>query len=103
MYYGNDGVLLGSAKASEARKRARDEREAENDAARSERVLELKRQTLEAQISALRAEFAAHEDEAKRRLRSVREGNDALRLDRERMARLRTDAGNRSNGEGERA
>jgi len=103
VYYGSDGVLIGSAKANETRRRAREEREVENDAARSERLLELKRETLEAQISALRAEFAAHEDETKRKLRSAREGNESKRTDRESISRMRTDAGSRSNGEGERA
>ena len=103
VYYGSDGVLLGSAKANETRRRARDEREAESEAARSERLLELKRETLEAQISALRAEFAAHEDETKRKLRSAREVDEARRADRESISRMRTDAGIRSNGEGERA
>ncbi|MET0790851.1 MAG: circadian clock protein KaiC [Polyangiaceae bacterium] len=103
VYYGSEGVLIGSAKASEGRRRAREEREAEYEAARSERLLELKRETLEAQISALRAEFAAHEDEAKRKLRNVREGAEAKRADRDSISRMRTDAGSRSNGEGERA
>ena len=103
VYYGSDGVLIGSAKASEARRRAREERDSENEAKRSERLLEVKRETLEAQISALRAEFAAHEDEINRKLRAVREGNEARRVDRESISRMRTDAGSRSNGEGERA
>ncbi|MEO6603365.1 MAG: circadian clock protein KaiC [Polyangiaceae bacterium] len=101
VYYGRDGVLLGSAKGNEARRRVREEREAENEATRSERLLDLKRETLEAQISALRSEFAAHEHEAKRQMRSSREGNDAKRVDRESISRLRTEAGRGSNGEGE--
>jgi circadian clock protein KaiC len=103
VFYGPDGVLIGSAKAAEAKRRARDERDAQNEAARSERLLELKRETLDAQISALRAEFAALEDETKRRLSTVREANEANRIDRDSISRMRTDAGSRSNGEGERA
>jgi circadian clock protein KaiC len=103
VYHGGDGVLLGSAKANEERKQAREQREAENEAARSERLLELRREKLEAQIAALRAEFAASEDETKRKLLIVREGIEAKRLDRDSISRMRTDAGIRSNGEGERA
>jgi len=103
VYYGSGGVLIGSAKAIESRRRAREERDAENEAVQSERLLALKRQTLEAQIAALRAEFAAREDETKRKLAAMWEDKEARRIDQESISRMRTEAGSRSNGEGERA
>ena len=93
VFYGSDGVLLGSAKSAEDRKRARDERQALEDVARSERLLELQRETLEAQISALRAEHSAQEEEARRKIRLARESASATRGDRESMSQMRSDAG----------
>ncbi|MEI9936049.1 MAG: circadian clock protein KaiC [Pseudomonadota bacterium] len=103
VFSGADGVLIGSAKLAEARRRAREERESAADVARSERVLELKRETLEAQVAAMRAEYAAHEEEVHRRLRSSRESADALRTDRESLSQLRTDSGKRASNHGGRA
>jgi circadian clock protein KaiC len=103
VFYGPDGVLLGSAKTSETRKRARDERMAEEDAARSERLLELKKDTVEAQISALRAEFAAHEEEVRRRIRAAQASAESTRADREGMVQLRNDAGRDLGSNGGRA
>jgi len=100
VYYGPDGVLIGSAKLAETRRRAREERESAGDVARSERLLELKRETLEAQIAAMRAEYAAHEEEVQRRLRTARDHADAARSDRESLSQMRTDAGNRASNHG---
>jgi len=95
-----EGVLIGSAKLAEVRRRAREERESAADAARSQRLLELKRETLDAQISALRAEYAAQEEEVQRRLRSSRESAEAARTDRESLSQLRTASGNRPSSNG---
>jgi circadian clock protein KaiC len=103
VYFGPDGVLLGSAKTTEDRRRAREERRAQDELSRKERLLELKRATLEAQISALKAEFAAHEEETRRMIRESQEGSDAARLDRERIAQVRTEFGNKSSNGAERA
>jgi len=102
VYSSSDGVLIGSAKLAENRRRAREERELAAEAARSERLLELKRETLEAQIAALRAEYAAHEEEVARQLRSSRDAAEAVRIDRDSLSQLRTDSGSRptSNGGG---
>jgi len=94
VFAGAEGVLIGSAKIAESRRRAREERDIQADAERAERLLELKRQTLEAQIAALRAEFSTHEAEMLHRLRSNREKDDALRGDHDSMSRMRTDSGN---------
>ena len=103
VFYGTDGVLLGSAKTSELKKRARDERAAAEDAARDERLLELKRDSVEARISALRAEYAAHEEEVRRRIRVVQDTADFTRADRESMTQLRNEAGRSSSANGGRA
>ena len=100
VFYGPDGVLLGSAKAAEDRRRARDERQAQDEVVRTERLLELRRETLEARISALRAEHAAQEEEAKRQLRLARESASATAGDRESMSKLRTEAGGYSAANG---
>jgi circadian clock protein KaiC len=100
VYYGADGVLIGSAKAAESKRRARDELAAHEDAARNERLLELKKETVEAQISTLRAEFAAHEEAVRRSARSAQETARASRSDRDSMAQHRTEAGGRSSANG---
>jgi circadian clock protein KaiC len=103
VFYGADGVLLGSAKTSESRKRARDERMAAEDVARDERLLELKKESIDAQISTLRAEYAAHEEEVRRRIRATQEGAESTRADRESMTQLRNDAGHNVSTNGGRA
>ncbi len=88
------------SKLAEVRRRTREEREIAADTARSERLLELKRETLEAQIATMRADYAAHEEEVQRRLRSARESAEAARLDRDSLSQLRTDVGNRASSNG---
>lgn len=95
VFAGPEGVLVGSAKSTELRRRTREEHERTIDVARAERLLELKRDTLEAQIAALRSEYAANEEEVQRRLRTSRESAEAMRADRDSLARARTDSGNR--------
>jgi len=99
VFSGADGVLIGSAKLAETRRRVREEHERAAEVARSERLLELKRDTLEAQIAALRAEYMTQEEEVQRRLRTLVESAEATRSDRESLSRLRTQSGNSaSNG-----
>ncbi len=93
VYYGPDGVLIGSAKATESKRRAREDRIYREDSARNERLLELRRDALEAQISTLRAEYAAHEEEARRKIRAAQESTEASRTDREKISQMRTEAG----------
>ena len=95
-----DGVLIGSAKLAEIRRRAREQHEIAADSARSERLLELKREILEAQIAAMRAEYAAHEEEIQRRVRSTLESAEATRIDRESLSQLRTESGSRPSSNG---
>jgi circadian clock protein KaiC len=103
VFYGPDGVLIGSAKTSESRKRARDELMAAEDAARSERLLELKKNSIEAQISTLRAEYAAHEEEVRRKIRAARDSAESTRADRDSLTQLRNEAGRSSVANGGRA
>ncbi len=93
VYFGLDGVLLGSAKSAEDRRRAREERSANDEAARRERLLDLKRNTLETQISALRAEYALEEEETRSFLRATHDASEATRADRESLSQLRADSG----------
>lgn len=102
VFYGDEGVLIGSAKATEASRRARGERAAYEDAVQSERLLELKRSTIEAQIAALRADYAAQEEETRRKLRSAKEIAEAMRSDREVVSQMRNESGLRKNSNGDR-
>ena len=103
MFYGPEGVLLGSAKTSESRKRAREERMAQEEAARNERLLELEKDTVEAQISALRAQFASREEEVRRKIRATQDSADSTRADRESVTQLRNEAGRNVSTNGGRA
>ena len=103
VFYGQEGVLLGSAKVAEDRRRARDERHVREQAAQSERLLEIKRDTLEARIAALRAEYAAHEEEAQLSLRSALESASATTSDRDSLSQLRTESGSHAASNGGRA
>ena len=98
VYDGPDGVLVGSAKAAEERRRQREERFAWDESARKERLLELKKNTLEAQIATMKAEYAAHEEEIRRELQEARENARAARADRESISKGRTDYGTSGNG-----
>jgi circadian clock protein KaiC len=102
VYFGPDGVLLGSAKSAEDRRRTREDQHAQDETLRKERLLELKRSTLEAQISALRAEFAMHEEEMRRGLQEARSSSEAARLDRESLSHVRTEYGSGSGNGAER-
>lgn len=98
VYSGPDGVLLGSAKATEEQRRSRESELAKEENARQERALELKRATVEAQISALRAELQAHETEVRRQIQLSQETLASAFTDRENLAQLRTDSGKPGNG-----
>jgi len=101
VFAGPEGVLVGSAKSTELKRRAREEHERQEEVARAERLLEVKREALESQISSLRAEYAEHQEEVQRRLRTTRESADAIRADRELVAQARTDSGSRTGASAE--
>jgi circadian clock protein KaiC len=103
VFFGENGVLVGSAKSTELLRRTREEQERAVAAERSERLLELKRDTLEAQIAALRAEYAADAEAVQRQIRHSRETANAVRVDQDSLAQARTDSGGRTNSNGGRA
>jgi circadian clock protein KaiC len=86
VYVGPQGVLTGSARLSQeaGEQAAALVRRQQNEARRRE--LERKREALEARIAALRKEFEAEEEEAKRLLAQELLSEDVIRQDRERMA-----------------
>lgn len=100
VFTGPDGVLVGSAKSAELRRRAREEQERDAEGMRSQRMLELERAALEARIVALRAEHALHEEEVQRRLQRSRDSAEALRMDRESLSQIRTESGSRGSSSG---
>ena len=89
VYLGAEGVLTGSARLTqEAREQAKSVlRQQEVDA--KQRELNRKREALEARITALRKEFEAEEEEAKRVISQEKARAEVVRQDRERMASSR--------------
>jgi circadian clock protein KaiC len=86
VYRGPAGVLTGSMRrAQEARERAESVVRHEAIEGR-ERDLRRRREALEAQIEALRRDFQAEEDEAKRLIQQETVREELVRADRERMA-----------------
>ncbi len=98
VYAGPEGVLLGSAKAAEAKRRERESQRGQEAIARQERALELKRATIEGQIAALRAELEAHESDVRRQLQQEHDSMASALSDRENLSQLRTKSGRGGNG-----
>ncbi len=89
VYIGACGVLTGSARlAQEAREKA-EELAAMHDAEQQQAALERKRHALEAQITALRAEFAANEVEAKRLILQSEQRQESMVKERQEMEHSR--------------
>ena len=85
VYLGPEGVLTGSARQSqEAREQAAAMLRVQ-EVEGKQRELERKREALEARIAALRKEFEAEEEEAKRMIGQEKTRDEVLRQDRERM------------------
>jgi circadian clock protein KaiC len=84
VYLGPEGVLTGSARQSqEARERAATLLRVQ-EVEGKQRELERKREALEARIAALRKEFEAEEEEAKRVIGQEKTREEVVRQDRER-------------------
>ena len=93
VYAGAEGVLTGSARAAqEAREKAAAQlrREAIE---RKNRELERKRQALDTQIVALRAQFETEAEEIKKEIALETSREQALQMDRVQMAQLRSGNG----------
>lgn len=89
VYVGTGGMLTGSARlAQEAREKA--ERASRGDELERQRLaLEIRRQAVDSQIAALRAEFLAEEATVKRMAEQERQHEESLVLDEAKMARSR--------------
>jgi circadian clock protein KaiC len=98
VYLGAEGVLTGSARlAQEAREKASAvRRQQEIDG--KQRELERKREALEARITALRKEFEAEAEEARRVIGEQEAREEVTRQDRERMGASRRAAGGGNSG-----
>jgi circadian clock protein KaiC len=89
VYVGPEGVLAGSSRlAQEARERA-SATLARQEIERQTRLLLGKRKALEAQVLALRSEFAAEEEELQRQISKARSWQEALGKDQTAMATSR--------------
>ncbi len=89
VYLGQDGVLTGSARQSqEAREKATSVL-AQQEIEGRRREMDQKREALEARIVALRKDFEAEEEEAKRVIGQEKARGEGVRHDRERMAESR--------------
>jgi circadian clock protein KaiC len=88
-YLGPEGVLTGSMRVvQEAREQAA-ALSRHQEIERRQRDLERKRQALEAQMASLRGQFEAEEHEVKLLIAQEQAATDAVRQDREEMARSR--------------
>ena len=89
VYLGQEGVLTGSARQTqEAREKATSVL-AQQEIEGRRREMEQKREALEARIVALRKDFEAEEEEAKRVIGQEKARGEGVRQDRERMAASR--------------
>jgi circadian clock protein KaiC len=85
VYLGAEGVLTGSARqAQEAKERAATLR-LQQEAEARQRELDRKRDALEARITALRKEFEAEADEARRVIEQEQDRVETIENDRVRM------------------
>jgi len=101
VYLGPAGVLTGSARLAQESRETAERLLREESAQKNLRALERKRKHLESQIAALRAEFAAEEDEVKQFVAEERLRDQSLLANRVAMAKSRHAQGSAvSNGSG---
>jgi circadian clock protein KaiC len=86
VYLGPEGVLTGSARLSQEAREKADALVRRQEVEGRQRELERKREALEARIAALRKEFEAEEEEAKRIIGQEQARDEVVREDRQRMA-----------------
>jgi len=92
VYLGPAGLLTGAAREVQEAKERAERLIRRQDLELKQRVLNRKRQILEAQISALQASFEAEEDELRRSIEQGQLREDTFDSDRKVMARLRRSA-----------
>ena len=88
-YVGPSGVLTGSARLSQEAKEAAEEQTARDELARKKLALDHRRKAIEAQITALQAEFKAEEEEFNRVFESQRLKNQQIEVNRLAIAKKR--------------
>ena len=89
IYLGPEGVLTGSARQAQEAKESAEALAREQEIAARRRELERKRQALEARITAMRKEFEADEEEAKRIIVESQNREDVFSHDKQKMAARR--------------
>ena len=89
VYLGPEGVLTGSARQSQAAREKATALLVQQEIEGRRREMEQKREALEARIVALRKDFEAEEEEAKRVIGQEKARGEGVRQDRERMATSR--------------
>lgn len=90
VYIGNEGVLMGSARATQEDRERAASLLRQQELARKQRELVRKRAAMEAQIELLRATYEAEEAETEKMLAEARDSEDTLLLQRTEMARMRS-------------
>jgi circadian clock protein KaiC len=88
-YLGSDGVLMGSARASQIARENAAEDERRQAAERKERELERKRELYEAQVVALKGQYETEREALLRELNEDQRREDVIGSDRVEIARLR--------------
>lgn len=89
VYLGPEGVLTGSMRlAQEAREQAA-ALSRQQEIERRQRELTYKRETMETEIASLRGQFEAEEEELKQLIEQEQAAMDAMRQNRDEMARSR--------------
>ncbi|HSJ54932.1 MAG TPA: circadian clock protein KaiC [Anaerolineae bacterium] len=89
VYVGPAGVLTGSARLAQEAQDSAELLELQHEVERQQMVLEGKRQMLEAQIAALRAEMVSDEAETQRVISTLQQRKAQMGENREKMARSR--------------
>lgn len=86
VYLGPSGVLTGSARLSQEARESAEQQAADEEVTRQRLALEHRRKAVEAQIEALRAGFAADEEELSRGITAARRRTEQTEADRVAMA-----------------
>ena len=89
VYTGSSGVLTGSARIAQEMKDEAAEQLHTEEMEKVKRDLERKRKLMEAQVAALRAEFATREDEVKQLIKQEKQREEAVEENRAEMGRMR--------------
>jgi circadian clock protein KaiC len=89
VYTGPAGVLTGSARLTQENKDKAEEDLRKEEITKLQRNLETKRKLMEAQVSALQAEFAANEEEIKQLIAKEKQREKTAAENRKEMGRIR--------------